>query len=85
MKSKKSDVKKTKIVKTRKLMSGRLVEESPTDKICITTKCPEKWVHFDLQDGNIWVIKNDGHARQCTQEEAKEVKLALRNFFKEKS
>jgi hypothetical protein len=67
--------------KTRKLISGRIVKESETLEHCITTKCSEKWVHFDLEDGNIWIIKNDRHARLINDDEIKEVLHILSRYL----
>lgn len=67
--------------KTRKLISGRIVKESKKQEHCITTKCPEKWVHFDLEDGYIWIIQNDGHARAINDDEIKEVLQILSRYL----
>lgn len=67
----------------RKLISGRKVkEENRNRRLVINTKCPEKWLFVDLQDGNVWhstgVTKKYPQWRTPTVEEIKE----LRNISK---
>jgi hypothetical protein len=42
-------------MKYRKSVSGVRIPESDTEMvICLTTKCPAKWVIIDTQDGHVY-------------------------------
>lgn len=65
-------------MKTRRLASGREVEESNKQVHVITSKCPAKWACIDLETRDIWVL-DGGHYRQPTKQEKREAALVMRN------
>ena len=76
----------------RKLISKRTVEESPISvSMTIHSKCPEKWLFVDLENGNVWHrSKFSDRWRFATRKEMQELKKVanmhrpLGTYFPEK-
>lgn len=67
----------------RKLSSGREVESLSKEVSVIKTKCPAKWVCFDLEDDNIWISDTGRHYRTPNRNEINEVLHAIhKNGFR---
>lgn len=45
-------------MKTRKLLNGQKVSESPVSiRMTIDSKCPKKWLFVDMETGDVWMHK----------------------------
>ena len=52
-------------VKDRKLQSGRIVSQlNRKISMTISSMCPDKWLFVDLEDGNVWHIKEDEYKQK---------------------
>lgn len=46
-------------MKTRKLLNGQKVSESPVIiRMTIDSKCPKKWLFVDMETGDVWMHKS---------------------------
>lgn len=71
--------------KTRKLLSNRLIPELvETKKLEINTHCPEKWVSFDLETGELWVGSDKGW-KKVTKAVNKEVVAIVKRLLEKES
>jgi hypothetical protein len=53
-------MKKIEHVKDRKLQSGRIVSQLNKEiPMTISSMCPDKWLFVDLENGNVWHIRED--------------------------
>lgn len=67
----------TRVVRQRKLRSGRAVPElSELAELSVTTRCPEKWVAVDMETGDVWIGSRTGW-RRASMEQATEARACL--------
>ena len=67
----------------RKLLNGSVVNEAPVEvKWEFESKCPDKWVHIDCEDGNIYVTKDGDGWKEATHDQLKSAAKAIRREIK---
>jgi hypothetical protein len=62
----------------RKLLGGGRVKECGREvSWMFESKCPDKWLHIDLEDGRIYVANVDGGWKLATPSQIKAAAIAL--------
>jgi len=65
----------------RKLLNGKKVKEYEDETFTsFTTKCPDKWLHIDLEEGKIYAIayKVNYRFKEATLDQLESAMIAIR-------